>query len=525
MKICLINPPRLMKPLSATMKPSPSLGLALIAGALKADGHDISVIDALAEAPNQYIRFHDEIVLNGLNEEQISDLIDDDVDVIAFSMMFSGNWLHNRILIDYLGEKFPKAVLIAGGEHITAAAEFCIEDTEHLHACVCGEGEETISELVYALQNGQSIAGIHGIVYKEASGNIVINPRRTRIKDVENVAWPAWEYFPLEKYKENSIIYGVDRQVYSVPLMATRGCPYRCTFCSSPSMWGTRYYMRSPKDVLDEIELFYNKFQIRNFDFYDLTAIIKKEWIIDFCQQLLARKLDITWQIPAGTRSEAIDQEVAMYLYKSGCVNITYAPESGSEETLKRIKKKVSLNKMLQSIKFSHKENMNIKLNIIIGFPGETHRQIWATMLFVLKASWNGANDMSPSIFSPYPGSQLFDELSKQGKINMKDDQFFYNIIYVDTLFNNYFYNNDIPKFFLRLYHISLLLIFYSSNYLFYPKRFFNLIRNLITKRYESRGEMALGNLIKQSKVEILEKDDPRIKNLTSKTSNKTVKA
>ena len=99
MRICLINPPRLMKPMSATMKPSPSLGLGFIAGALKKEGHTIQIIDALAEAPNQYISFKGDIVLNGLNEVEIAKLIHPDTAVIGLSLMFSGNWLHNRILI------------------------------------------------------------------------------------------------------------------------------------------------------------------------------------------------------------------------------------------------------------------------------------------------------------------------------------------------------------------------------------------------------------------------------------------
>jgi len=504
MKVCLINPPRLMKPMSAAMKPSPSLGLAFIAGALDKAGHQIQIIDAMAEAPDQYIAFKDDIVQNGLTEEQIAAMIPLDIDVIGLSLMFSGNWLHNRILVDYLGEAFPKAVIIAGGEHLTAVPEFCIEQTKHLHVCICGEGEETVVSVVSAIEQNTSFEDIPGVVYRDESGKPKRTLSKSRIKDVEGIARPAWEFFPLDKYKANSIIYGVDRQVYSVPLMATRGCPYRCTFCSSPLMWGTRYYMRSPKDVADEMEDFKEKFQIGNFDFYDLTAIIKKEWIIEFAKEIIDRKLNITWQIPAGTRSEAIDQEVAKYLYLSGCTNITYAPESGSIEILKLIKKKVSLPNMLKSISYSNKENMNIKINVILGFPDEKHKHVWQTLKFLVKASWHGVHDMSPSVFSPYPGSELFDRLLDEGKINMADDSYFYQIIYVDTFTNNYFYNTHISKNLLRTYHFSYLFVFYASNFLFHPGRIFKTLRNLFTKKYESRAEMALGELIKRSKIKIL---------------------
>ncbi len=120
----------------------------------------------MAEAPDQYIAFKDDIVLNGLNEVQIADLIDPDTDVIGLSLMFSGNWLHNRILIDHLGRRFPRAVIMARGEHLTAVPEFCIEQTEHLHVCICGEGEETVVDVVKAAEEGIGYAHIPGVVYR-----------------------------------------------------------------------------------------------------------------------------------------------------------------------------------------------------------------------------------------------------------------------------------------------------------------------------------------------------------------------
>ena len=508
MKICLINPPRLMKPMSATMKPSPSLGLGFIAGALNREGHSIQVVDAMAEAPDQYITFKDDIVLNGLTEVEVADHIDPDTDVIGLSLMFSGNWLHSRKLIDYLGKRFPRATIIAGGEHLTAAPEFCIEQTQHLKVCICGEGEESVVEVVRAIEAKTPLSDIAGIVYRDEQNRPVRNAVRSRIRAVEEVAWPAWQFFPLDKYKKHGIIYGVDRDVYSLPIMATRGCPYECTFCSSPQMWGTRYFMRSPEDVVNEIEYFKNTFGTLNFDFYDLTAIIRREWIIKFAKEVIGRGLDITWQIPAGTRSEAIDREVAHYLYKSGCRNITYAPESGSLETLKLIKKKVSLPKMLESISYSSLEKMNIKINVIIGFPSEGHRNIWDTALFLIKASWHGVNDMAPSVFSPYPGSELFRQLLEQGKIDMTNDDYFYQIIYVDTFFNNFFYNSHINRYALRFYLILYLFVFYSSNYIFHHSRLFKTMQNMLTKNYESRAEMALGELIKRSKIKIKQQQE-----------------
>ncbi len=496
--------------MSTTHKPSPPLGLAFIASVLKKAGHSIQIVDCIAESPNVFYSFKDGIVINGLADEDTIRLIDKDVDVIGFSVMFSGNWIHNRRLIDHVGSNFPKALIIAGGEHITACPEFCFSQSKNLDVCVLGEGEETILALLDAIQNGKELYSVNGIAFRSKSNQIFLTAPRARIRDLNNISRADWSCFPIKKYREKNMSYGISAEdTLSLPILSTRGCPYTCTFCSSPNMWGTRYYMRTPSDVADEMEELITEYDVANFDFYDLTAIIKKDWIVDLCKEIINRNLNITWQIPAGTRSEAIDGEVADWLYKSGCKIITYAPESGSTEVLKIIKKKVHLNKMIESIRHSSKRGLNVKINFMIGFPSETHKNILQNLWFLIKASWHGVNDMAPAIFSPYPGSELFEQLKLEGKIDMTGDEYFLEIINVETFFENKFYNTHISQKMLRGYLVLYLMIFYASNFIFYPTRLFRTIRNLATKNYESRGEMTLGELLKRSKIKITEYPAP----------------
>ncbi|MCS6819087.1 MAG: radical SAM protein, partial [Chitinophagales bacterium] len=432
MKVCLINPSRIMKLVSASMRPSPPLGLAYIAGALKADGHDVQIVDAIAEAPEQYVAFkgRKDIVIHGLLSHQIIQLIHPDTELIGITMMFSINWLHQRELIDEIGNAFPNVPIIAGGEHTTAVPEFCIRQTRRLTACVLGEGEETVRELARALENKTPLESVPGIVFRNQYSQPQRTSPRKRTRELTQIPKPYWDVFPLQKYTSHGISFGVELQnSFALPVLATRGCPYECTFCSSPQMWGTKYSMRPVSDVADEIESYVKKYGTRNFDFYDLTAVINKRWIIDFAKEIVNRRLDIVWQIPAGTRSEAIDREVAHWLYRSGCRNITYAPESGSPEILQIIKKKVSIDRMLQSIRHSSEEKMNIKINFMIGFPDEGHRHIWQSIWFLIRASWAGVNDMAPAVFAPYPGSALFQRLVDEGKINIENDEYFMKII------------------------------------------------------------------------------------------------
>ncbi len=499
LNVCLIRPPRMMRAFSRSMKAAQAMGLAFVASPLQEKGHKVSIIDALGEAPDQQNVFLQDIVTVGLSSEEILARIPADTDVIGFSCMFTQDWLSTKQLIEFIGSHFPNATLLAGGEHITALPEYCLQKTKPLSICVLGEGEETFVATVDAIENHIPLNTIDGIAYKDETG-IHKNKRRTRMRELDSLPYPAWNLLPMQKYFDNGISFGVDRG-RSLALMATRGCPYECTFCSSPNMWGKRYYMRDVKKVVDEIVYFKNIYDLNNIDFYDLTAIINKEWMISFCKELLARNVNITWQLPSGTRIEALDAEVASYLAKAGCKNISYAPESGSKQTLHTIKKKLSIDLLLKSMKASLDNGLNIKMNIIIGLPEDRHKNIWETLWFIVKASWYGAHDVAPSVFMAYPGSAIFDDLMKQGKIDLDKDEYFLSILDSDNFFKIHFYNDHISKRWLQFYWLFALLLFYSTTFLFRPVRLYTFIKNVVTKKYESRGEMALGELIKRLRV------------------------
>ena len=300
---------------------------------------------------------------------------------------------------------------------------------------------------------------------------------------------------PVENYLDKGLSYGVNRG-RSMPMIASRGCPYQCTFCSNPQMWGTRWLARDPIKVIEEIETYIARYKISNVDFYDLTAIVKKDWIVRFCKELISRKLQITWQLPSGTRSEAIDAEVSCLLYLSGCRNMNYAPESGSERTLKEIKKKVKIDRMMDSLRDAVRNGINVKLNIIIGFPHETHADILKTLLLLLKFSAAGAHDVSVGVFAPYPGSELYDDLVKSGRIT-HDDEYWQKLAYVD-ISETVSYSNHVSAGWLKFYNWAAFAVFYVSNYIFRPLRVVRTLLHLATNHHESRGEMALAALFQR---------------------------
>lgn len=494
MKVCLIKPAVLHKGISFARFATPPLGLAYIAAAIKQAGHEIQVIDASAQGIEEVERFDADVYLFGLNTESVLSLIDKDVDMVCISLMFTNNWLYDRQLIDRLKADRPGITIIGGGEHATAMPQTCLAQSA-IDYIVMGEGEAIIVDLVNAMECGNGTQEVAGIAYRSAEG-VVVTPRRGRIGAVQDIPWPAWDHFPLQSYFDNRMTHGVYRG-RTLPVNATRGCPYECTFCSNPLMWGRKYEMRPVADFVNELEYYHRNFGVVNFELCDLTAIIKKEWIISLCDEIVNRGLVITYQLPSGTRAEAIDFEVSEVLFRSGCKNITYAPESGSESVLKAVRKKVKIDKMLQSIAQSSKAGLNVKLNMIMGFPDDSHADIWLTLRFLVQCSWYGANDAAPAIFSPYPGSALFDRLVEEKRINPEDDSYFKDIINTYDLMPPKVYSQHLGSKSIRIYIILFLLVFYGSNYLFRPQRLFRTLLNIARSRQESKiDQLVLSNFI-----------------------------
>jgi radical SAM superfamily enzyme YgiQ (UPF0313 family) len=288
---------------------------------------------------------------------------------------------------------------------------------------VCGEGEETAVELFEAFAGRKPLADVAGIVHRLPDGSLQKTAARRRLLGVDAIPLPAWDLFPVESYIARHQMHGVHRG-RAMPVLGTRGCPYQCTFCSSPSMWTQRWIAREPSLLVDEIEGYMRRYGATDFHFQDLTAVIRKDWIIAFAREVVRRGLKITYQLPSGTRSEAIDEEVAGHLFRSGCRNMAYAPESGSDEVRIAVKKQVRLGSMLSSIEGSLRAGLSLSCFFVIGFPEDDERTLGQTLSLVRKLALMGLHDVGVAKFVPYPGSRLFQELLSSGEIRLDDGYF-----------------------------------------------------------------------------------------------------
>jgi anaerobic magnesium-protoporphyrin IX monomethyl ester cyclase len=493
--VTLVRPPTVVPKWAHTTPICPPIGVAYVASAVREAGHRVAIVDALGEGilETRAVEGRPGFLTRGLSIEELVQRVDQGTTCVGLSCMFSHEWPMTRSVINELRKALPHAVIVAGGEHVTALPEFSLTDCQALDCCVLGEGEETIVDLVASLDMGRPIAEVPGLVYRE-NGDTIRTATRGRIRQLNDIAPPAWDLVPLANYLDSGLGFGVNRG-RCLPVLASRGCPYECTFCSNPTMWTTRWIARDPDILLNEMLGYIEQYHIENFDFYDLTAIVRRDWIIDFCQKLIERGHRFTWQLPSGTRSEAIDGKVARLLYDSGCRNVSYAPESGSPSVLKRIKKKVALDRMKSSMRAAIKSGLNVKANIIIGFPGETHGEIFETLRFLVEMALIGVHDMSISPFSPYPGSELFDDLRKNGKISELSDDYFYSLETYTDLLHTISMSEHVGGRALGLYRSFGMLLFYGVAFAARPWRIVKTIVNVFSDRQESRGEMSLRDL------------------------------
>lgn len=493
----LIRPPSVVARFALTLNRTPPLSVAYLAGSLAAAGHEVQVIDAVGEALGaMHPGYRSDIAINGLSIPEIVARLRPDTDFVGISCLFSHEWPLVRELIAAIAARFPDVPIVCGGEHATAVPELCLEDAPQLAACALGEGEETVVELLEACVRRTGLADVAGIVFRAPDGLHRTAPR-ARIRDVDHIATPRWELTPIEHYLDAGLSFGVDRG-RTMPLLATRGCPYRCTFCSSPTMWTTRYVTREPTLVVDEIEEYVHRYRVENIDFYDLTAIVERDWILEFCRLLDERGLRLTWQLPSGTRSEALDEPVLQAMYRSGCRNVSYAPESGSRRTLEAIKKKVKIDRLEASMRVAVNAGLNVKANILIGFPDEQPEDLRETLRFILRMARIGVHDVSVWTFSPYPGSELFGRLRAAGRLPHLDDDYYASLLSYSDISGAVSYADALDSAQLQRYRLAGLLIFYGASYLTHPVRPLRSVYNILTRRYESRLEMSFGNLVRR---------------------------
>lgn len=479
-KVALIKPNVVVFPRSlSTYGPLPPVGMAYVAAVLREAGHEVQVVDSVGEAIEQLTDLETPVGTMrrvGLTSAQVVERLDPDTQVVGITHMFLHEWPVVRELAEAVKARLPEATVVVGGENATAFWPWMLEQTDAIDHCVLGEGEATAVALVDRVSAGQPVADLEGVASRRPDGEPAGTGLSVRAKHLDHMPRPAWDLFPVENYLRYADFYGVHRG-RSMMVLATRGCPYKCSFCSSPQMWTTRYVVRDPDDVADEIAGYVAHYGVENINFADLTAITKRSWTLRFCDALDERVEGITWQLPVGTRAEALDAEVLQRLWDTGCRNITYAPEAGGERMLEVYQKKVKLSHILESLQAARKVGIVTRVNIIIGHPEERWSDVWRSLTFLVKAAMRGANDAAVMIFGPYPGSADFERLVAEGKVTV--DESYYYVALARASGGATSYNPRMRPWQLKVALLSMLIVFYGVGLVFHPRRIVGYLRGL----------------------------------------------
>jgi len=493
--ITLIEPPRYYSPTSPiSTVVIPPLGLAYIAGALEEAGHKVLVVDALALGMATYTPFRS-IYLRGLPIDEVCGRVPKDTKMIGVSCMFSAQWLVVRELIRELKKRFPGVPVVLGGEHGTGMPDLTMEQSP-VDVIVTGEGEETAVELAARIQDGRPLEGMAGTVVR-TKDKWTSNARRDRIRKIDDIAPPAWHYFDVDAYIAFNQPHGASRGRF-MPMLATRGCPFSCTFCTSPQMWTTTWLPRDPELVVDEMQRYMERYKATDFHFEDLTAIVKKDWIVKFCAAIVRRGLRITFQLPSGTRSEAVDDEAAIAMKAAGCHEFSFAPESGDPRVLKSIKKMVNLDHLFVSARSAMKAGINVGGFFIVGFPEDTYGSVFNTFKTIARCAWTGFASVNVNPYSPQPNTASFNALRAKGVIGELDDDYFINLFQFQDLgrakqtYNDRFSSRQITWFVLTGFGI-----FYAVYFLSRPWRILTLVRDVLGKTSSNKSARAMSNLLK----------------------------
>ncbi len=481
----------------------PDIGTAYINGTLLANGYDSIIVDGTGEGIGRRTQIKGtQLAIGGIVADEIVAMIPDDVDYIGMQSMHSNRWIYDGFILKKIIKKFPHVKIFMGGEHISACSDKVLKQIPQISACVIGEGEETVIELLDAFDKNLPLDNIAGIAFVK-NGKIVTTPRRKRKVNLDDIPLPSWRGVPIHKYLENHCgVNSLSRR--AIPIIATRGCPYSCTFCTVPNMWDSKWFARPPEDVVAEIKSYVDEYGVDHIDFVDLTLVINKKWMHQFCDLLIEANMGVTWAIPIGTRTENIDKPLLDKMKKSGLARVLYSAESGDDATLNRIKKGLNIKHFNEIVKETASLGVVVKIALIFGFPGQTLKEVWGTFKLVNKLILLGANDIVCLSFIPYPKTELFDQLGIDYDYTSTD--------------NNIRLNNDIPNMkswsehfgdkALKFFVVFFTLYFYALQGLLRPKRVMaGFYRVAILKKPLTNFESLIFNLFNKQMSNLEEED------------------
>jgi radical SAM superfamily enzyme YgiQ (UPF0313 family) len=359
----------------------PPLSLLLVATVLKEAGFDASLVDAAALQ---------------LSLDQLKEQIKEYKMVIILTSTMTVN--EDAAVLHELKKANPQLITVVFGAHPTFMPKHTLAKPG-IDIVVRREAEYIIRDLAKAIsRNDDSWKNVKGIGYRE-NGEVKLNELYPFIENLDELPIPDRTLLPQNVDYFNPVV----KRVPYTTMMTSRGCPGKCTFCSSPPFYGRKIRYRSVESMIAELEEI-KKLGYKEVFFRDEIFTVSKKRTIELCEEMIRRKLNLSWICSA--RIGSVDKEMMILMKKAGCHMIRFGVESGSQKILDNIKKGITLEQTRQTFKWAHEVGLDTHAHLMIGTPGETKETINQTIQFVKEID---PTIITCGICTPYPGTALFE--------------------------------------------------------------------------------------------------------------------
>lgn len=301
-----------------------------------------------------------------------------------------------------------KIKVVIGGLHSTILPEDILKSKDVDYA-VRGEGENTFLELVKVLEKGstlsarQSIQEIQGLSYKDATSKQINTPDRPFLENLDELPFPDKNLI-IEEQKAKAT-YGI--------IFCSRGCPYRCNYCNTAAIWGRKVRYHSVPNIIEEIKKIKREEKTDTIKFFDDTFTLSPKWVTELCNEMLKQKLNMKWSCL--TRLDRLDETLLRLMKQAGCNGIAMGVESGSQRVLNLVKKDITLEKIFEGQQIINKVGIPWDAFIILGTPYETKEDMYATLRIMKQLK---CRSIILSIFTPYPGTELYGVTKEMGLLS-----------------------------------------------------------------------------------------------------------
>ena len=449
----------LVKPYNLSDHIQPSLGLGYLATSVRKN-HQVSILDCIKE---------------NVKLSCFSEVLDRIKPNIVGIQCYTYDLYNIKDMLKACKSRSIKAVL--GGPHPSAAPletmRFFGRSLDYLFH---GEAEIGFRNLLDKLdrKTEMDFKEIPGLAWRESS-TVIINDKQF-VEDIDSLGMPAWDLIKPQNYPEAQ--HGAFFKNFPIaPIITTRGCPFSCTFCAGNLISGKKLRVRGTESILSEIKMLYDDFGIREFHIVDDNFTLNKAFAKKLLSGLKRLNLNISWAVPNGVRMDTLDEELLKLMRDTGLYLISLGIESGSNRILALMKKNITTDKIRCFTKLIRRHGINIAGFFILGFPGETKEDIKKTIKFSRELDLIRANFFT---YLPFPGTETFNDLKRQGKL---DDVNFKRFYFMNATFSlnginrntlKSFQRKAFLKFFLRpkIFAYNLTQIKSFNHFKFLLKRF-----------------------------------------------------